>query len=182
MPLAAAIPANIPATFRRAVGTDQSPCTPDSGKSARSRVSCSSCGQGAVGRGSHAASRAVNFPLPGTRSAQRWYKTASTGTCTQSCRRSSPHLPRSSTNQATRICSVDLNIAKHLAVCTILTVEGTVVATRFIKGGKQLHGLRKRQLGRIARNRRKTGIIAAGEQDNAALWARIRALDEESAQ
>ncbi len=38
-----------------------------------------------------------------------------------------------------------------------------------------------RQLGRIARNRSKTGIIAEGEQDNAALWAKIRALDEDSA-
>src|SRR6266536_5995643 len=64
------------------------------------------------------------------------------------------------TQAQTRICSVDLNITQHLAVCTILTVEGTVVATRFIGGGKQLHGLRKRQLGRIVRNRRKTGIIA----------------------
>jgi putative transposase len=66
-------------------------------------------------------------------------------------------------------------------VCTILTVEGTVVATRFIKGGKELHGLRKRQLGRVARNRSKTGVIAEGEQDNAALWAKIRALDEDCA-
>ena len=80
-----------------------------------------------------------------------------------------------------RICAVDLNITKHLAVCTIQTVEGTVVATRFIGGGKQLHGLRKRQLGRIARNRSKTGIIAEGEQDNVALWAKIRALDEDRA-
>ena len=86
-----------------------------------------------------------------------------------------------STNPDVRICSVDLNITKHLAVCTIQTVEGTVMATRFIGGGKELHGLRKRQLGRIARNRRKTGIIAEGEQDNAALWTKIRALDEESA-
>ena len=47
------------------------------------------------------------------------------------------------TNTETRICSVDLNITKHLAVCTVLTVEGTVVATRFIGGGKQLHGRRR---------------------------------------
>src|SRR5690348_11075323 len=86
-----------------------------------------------------------------------------------------------SNNLETHICSVDLNITKHLAVCSILTVEGTVVATRFIGGGKQLHGLRKRQLGRVARNRRKTGVIAENEQDNAALWAKIRALDEDSA-
>jgi IS605 OrfB family transposase len=85
------------------------------------------------------------------------------------------------THPEARICSVDLNITHHLAVCTILTVAGTVVATRFIGGGKRLHGLRKRQLGRIARNRRKTGIIAEGEQDNAGLWAKIRALDEDSA-
>ncbi len=85
------------------------------------------------------------------------------------------------TNSETHICSVDLNITKHLAVCSILTVEGTVVATRFIGGGKQLHGLRKRQLGRVARNRSKTGVIAEGEQDNAALWAKIRSLDEDCA-
>src|SRR5215472_1227858 len=84
-------------------------------------------------------------------------------------------------NSEMRICSIDHNITKHLAVCTILTVEGTVVATRFIGGGKHLHGLRKRQLGRVARNRSKTGMIAEGEQDNAALWAKIRGLDEDSA-
>ncbi|HZR44311.1 MAG TPA: transposase, partial [Ktedonobacteraceae bacterium] len=84
-------------------------------------------------------------------------------------------------NPETRICAIDLNITKHLAICTILTVEGTVVATRFIGGGKQLHGLRKRLLGRVARNRSKTGVIAEGEQDNAALWAKIRALDEDCA-
>jgi putative transposase len=85
------------------------------------------------------------------------------------------------TNPETRLCSVDLNITKHLAVCTVQTVEGTVLATRFIDGGKQLHGLRKRQLGRIARNRSKTGIIAEGEQDNVHLWAKVRALDEDAA-
>jgi putative transposase len=86
-----------------------------------------------------------------------------------------------SPNSETRICSIDLNLNQHLAVCTIQTVEGTVVATRFIQGGKQLHGLRKRQLGRVARNRSKTGIITEGEQDNAARWSKIRALDEDSA-
>ncbi len=86
-----------------------------------------------------------------------------------------------STNSETRLCSIDLNITEHLAVCSIQTVEGTVVATRFLGGGKQLHGLRKRQLGRVARNRSKTGLIAEGERDNVALWSKIRALDEESA-
>ncbi len=81
----------------------------------------------------------------------------------------------------TKICAIDLNITEHLAVCTVQTVEGTVLATRFIRGGKELHGLRKRLLGRIARNRRKTGLIAEGEQDNAALWAKVRAIDEDTA-
>ena len=35
-----------------------------------------------------------------------------------------------------------------------------------------------KQLGRIARNRRKTGILAGGEQDNVALWKKIRNVDE----
>jgi IS605 OrfB family transposase len=81
----------------------------------------------------------------------------------------------------TKICAVDLNINEHLAACTVQTVEGTVLATRFIGGGKELHGLRKKQLGRIARNRNKTGIIAKGEQDNAARWTKIRAIDEDTA-
>jgi IS605 OrfB family transposase len=35
-----------------------------------------------------------------------------------------------------------------------------------------------KQLGRIARNRSRTGIIAEGEQDNADLWAKIRNVDD----
>ncbi|GHO56227.1 hypothetical protein [Ktedonobacter robiniae] len=86
-----------------------------------------------------------------------------------------------SEHESTRLCVVDLNIDTHLAVCTIQTVEGTVVATRFIRGDKRLHGLRKQQLGRIARNHRATGIIAEGEQDNVQRWAKVRALDEDTA-
>jgi hypothetical protein len=36
------------------------------------------------------------------------------------------------TNEQTKICSVDLNINEHLAVCTIRTVEGSILATTFI--------------------------------------------------
>ena len=35
-----------------------------------------------------------------------------------------------------------------------------------------------KQLGRIARNRKQTGIIAEGEQDNIALWRKLRSRDE----
>ena len=79
------------------------------------------------------------------------------------------------------LCAVDLNINDALAVCTVQRVDGTVVASRFLRGGDELHGRRKSCLGRIARNRRRTGIIAQGEQDNVSLWATIRHLDDTSA-
>ncbi|HEY4387928.1 MAG TPA: transposase, partial [Ktedonobacteraceae bacterium] len=79
----------------------------------------------------------------------------------------------------TRICAIDLNLDHHLAVCTIQDAKGSTIATTFIRGGKKVHGLRKTQLGKIARNRRKTGIIAEGQQENAALWAKIRHIDEQ---
>src|SRR5258708_18159965 len=82
------------------------------------------------------------------------------------------------TNEQTKICSVDLNITEHLAVCTIRTVEGSILTTKFISGGRRVNGLRKKQLGRIARNRGKTGIIAEVEQDNADLWRKINNVQE----
>ncbi len=82
------------------------------------------------------------------------------------------------TNAQTNICAVDLNINEHLAVCTVQTAEGTILATRFIDGGQEIAGFRKKLLGRIARNRSKTGIIAEGEQDNVALWCKISNADE----
>jgi len=85
------------------------------------------------------------------------------------------------TNQDLKICAVDMNLDTHIAVCTIQTVEGTVLSTRFIGEGKETHGLRKRLLGRIARKRGKTGILAEGEQDNVRLWAKVRHLDEQLA-
>jgi putative transposase len=60
----------------------------------------------------------------------------------------------------TKICSVDLNLTEQVAVCSVQTVEGTILATRFIGGGREIAGFRKKRLGRIARNRAQTGIIA----------------------
>jgi hypothetical protein len=77
----------------------------------------------------------------------------------------------------TKICAIDLNLGEHIAVCTIQTVEGTILATQFLRGGDEVNGFRKRQLGRIARNRSITGIIAEGEQDNADLWRKLRHHD-----
>ena len=85
------------------------------------------------------------------------------------------------TNEQTRLCSVDLNINENLAVCTIQTVEGSILATKFIGGGQRVNGFRKKPLGRIARNRRKTGILAENEQDNVHLWKKIRNVDEQVA-
>jgi IS605 OrfB family transposase len=72
------------------------------------------------------------------------------------------------------ICAVDLNLGEQIAVCSVQNAEGTILATRFIGGGDAVNGFRKRALGRIARNRRKTGIIAIGEQDNAARFQKLR--------
>ena len=80
------------------------------------------------------------------------------------------------------LCAVDLNINDALAVATVQRVDGTVVASRFFRGGDELHGRRKSLLGRIARNRCKTGIIAERQPDNAKLWSKIRHLDEDTAQ
>lgn len=76
------------------------------------------------------------------------------------------------------LCAVDLNINDALAVATVQRADGTVIASRFFRGGDELHDRRKRLLGRIARNRRQTGVLAEGEQDNKALWAKIGDLDE----
>lgn len=85
------------------------------------------------------------------------------------------------TEPSTKLCAIDLNLGDNLAVCTIQTAEGTILATTFLKGGHEINGFRKRQLGKIARNRSKTGIIAQGEQDNAARWQKIRQRDEDLA-
>src|SRR5216684_3484802 len=85
------------------------------------------------------------------------------------------------TNARTKMCGVDLNLNEHLAVCTIQTVEGAILATTFIGGGRRIAGFRKKQLGRIARNRRKTGIIAESEQDNVHIWGKITHVDEQIA-
>jgi putative transposase len=91
---------------------------------------------------------------------------------------SPPKIAEQITSAETKICAVDLNLNEQLAVCTIQTVEGTILATRFIGGGREIAGFRKHLLGRIARNRAQTGIIAENEQDNADLWRKIRNADE----
>ena len=94
---------------------------------------------------------------------------------------SPPKIAEQLTAAATRICAVDLNLDEHLAVCTVQSVEGTILATRFIGRGREIAGFRKHQLGRIARNRSRTGIIAENEQDNADLWRKIRTVDSQVA-
>ncbi|HLZ60981.1 MAG TPA: transposase [Ktedonosporobacter sp.] len=89
-----------------------------------------------------------------------------------------PKIAEQVTNPQTKICAVDLNLGEHIAVCSVQTVEGTILATRFIGGGRAISGFRKKLLGRIARHRSQTGIIAENEQDNADLWRKIRKVDE----
>ena len=90
---------------------------------------------------------------------------------------SPPKIAEHLTTTETRICAVDLNLDQHVAVCTVQTVAGTILATRFIGGAERYPAQGARQLGRIARHRSQTGIIAENEQDNADLWRKIRHLD-----
>ncbi|GHO99411.1 hypothetical protein KSF_094590 [Reticulibacter mediterranei] len=80
-----------------------------------------------------------------------------------------------------KICAVDLNLGEQIAVCSVQNAEGTTLATRFIGGGDAVSGFRKKALGRIARNRRKTGIIAEGEQDNVARFQKLRNRNDSEA-
>lgn len=77
-----------------------------------------------------------------------------------------------------KICAVDLNIDDRLAVCGIFKSDGTQAATRFIRGGDNLNGRRKRLLGMIATKRSQTGSLNEGEQDNKALWAKVNNIDD----
>src|SRR5205807_3997121 len=68
-------------------------------------------------------------------------------------------LAQQITSTETKICAVDLNINEHIAVCTIQTVEGTILATRFIGGGREIAGFRKsrseeRRVGKECKSRR----------------------------
>lgn len=89
-----------------------------------------------------------------------------------------PKIAQQITNPETKLCSVDLNLDGHIAVCTVQTSEGTIPATKFIQSGTAISGFRKQTLGRIARNRKNTVLIAEDEQDNVALWQKIRNVDE----
>lgn len=80
-----------------------------------------------------------------------------------------------------RICAVDLNIGDHLAVCGIFKSDGTQAATRFIRGGDDLNGRRKRLLGMIAVKRSLTSVLNEDEQDNKHLWEKIQHIDENEA-
>jgi putative transposase len=85
------------------------------------------------------------------------------------------------TNPKAKICSIDVNLGNHLAVCIIQTIKGTILATRFIGGGKAINGSRKRQLGRIACNWLKTdGITAEGQVNSADLRKKLRQVDKQA--
>ena len=54
-----------------------------------------------------------------------------------------PKVAEQITHPETKICAVDLNLGEHIAVCTVQTVEGTILATRFIGGGREIAGTRR---------------------------------------
>jgi putative transposase len=84
-------------------------------------------------------------------------------------------------DQGLKVCAVDLNVNDALAVCCILSPDGTVDASRFIRGGRYLQHRRKRILGIIATKRAKTGTLQEGIRDNGNRWKKIQAIDQDSA-
>jgi len=77
-----------------------------------------------------------------------------------------------------KICAVDLNIDDRLAVCGIFKSDGTQGSTRFIRGGDNLNGRRKRLLGMIATLRSLTGSLNEGKQANKDLWVKVNNIDD----
>src|SRR5260370_32233894 len=49
-----------------------------------------------------------------------------------------PTIAEQITTAETKICAIDLNLNEQLAVCTVQTVEGTILSTRFIGGCRAL--------------------------------------------
>jgi putative transposase len=80
----------------------------------------------------------MQSPVLVRRGAQWWLHTSIEKTFT-----SPPKIAEHLTIAETRICAVDLNLDQHVAVCTVQTVAGTIVATRFIGEGRAISGFRK---------------------------------------
>ncbi len=73
---------------------------------------------------------------------------------------------------------MDLNIDDRLAVCGIFKSDGTQGFIRFIRGGDNLNGRRKRLLGMIATLRSLTGSLNEGKQANKDLWVKVNNIDD----
>ena len=80
----------------------------------------------------------MQSPVLVRRGAQWWLHTSMEKTFS-----SPPKIAEHLTNTETRICAVDLNLDQHVAVCTVQTVAGTILATRFIGEGRAISGTRR---------------------------------------
>src|SRR5260221_9064440 len=85
-----------------------------------------------------------------------------------------PKIAEQVTSTATKICAVDLNINEHIAVCTVQTVEGTIIATRFIGGGGGVGGIWKKNIGRIAPTPTPTCLTSQKKKNKDHLSRKIR--------
>ncbi len=80
-------------------------------------------------------------------------------------------------NPNLKVCAVDLNLDSNHAVCAILSSDGTQGKIKYIHGNKSLHHRRKRLLGKIAIKRAQyNGTLE--EDDNKALWQKIRDIED----
>jgi len=85
------------------------------------------------------------------------------------------------TNTTTALCAIDLNMGDNLAVCTIQTVEGTILATTFITGGKRDNADRNASIviGQrlIARFQEKPPTLVARQQEETKVSGAIISQD-----
>src|SRR5215471_2374856 len=119
--------------FAHAPGTSRFPFTRLSGKSALITPSCSRSGPARAGPGGsvHTLSRdlpkgvEMGSPSLVRRGKNWWLHTPIEKTFT-----APDKVERQiTTHPETKMCAVDLNLDRHLAVCSIQTVEGTILAT-----------------------------------------------------
>ena len=89
-------------------------------------------------------------------------------------------------NGGLKICSVDLNLDGDIAVCSILSVEGTGRVTEvdklFIKGNKRHQHLRKRLLGKDAVAKSKTNSSKTLINANANIWRKLKNREKNEAE
>ena len=131
---------------RRVPGTNRFLSTRASGKSAVSTASCSKSGPAHAGPGGSVHTLARDLPdgfQMGSPSlvhkGDRWWL----HTPIEKKFEPPAKIVEQLMTDQTRICAVDRNLDQHLAVCSVQTVDGPILASSFIGKGAEIAGTRR---------------------------------------